>query len=289
MMASELVKGITIPAPVAISKTDTVLSLGALLSSWDVSSVIVTDKGRVVGAVYGYQLVAYLMGRPNDEVLKRLRQPIGAVMDRLGLFQIPTLSHKERLDSILKRIADNKFGDVALTDDGGHAIGILSLNKIIVCLALRKMKAPMEVRDVASRLKLAGEGQSLSDALRFIMKNRIRRMIIRRNSDYYGLTEREIIKAFFSFQGLQSLSQDEKALQKSNLGQIVDRQSKRLPKVDGDISVHEAWEHLDGDPRGCLIVDDDRIATPWDLAVKPFLEGKLSPLSHQTEPAPRST
>jgi CBS domain-containing protein len=229
------------------------------------------------------------MGRPNDEVLKRLRQPIGDVIERLGLFQIPTLSHKDRLDSILKRMAENKFGDVALTDDDGHPIGILSLNKIIPCLALRKMKAPMKVRDVASRLKLAAEGHSLSDALHFIMKNRIRRIIIKRNSDYYGLTEREIIKAFFSFQGLQSLSQDEKTLQNSNLGQIVDGQSKRLPKVDGDISVHEAWGYLDGDPRTCLIVDEDRIATPWDLAVKPFLEGRLSPLRQHMEPAPRST
>src|SRR4029077_3948195 len=197
MMASELVEGITIPAPVSVSKSDTVLLLGALLSSWDVSSVIVTDKGNVVGAVYGDQLVAYLMGRPNEEVLKRLRQPIGNVMDRLGLFPIPALSHKERVDSIFKSIAENKFGDVALTDDDGHPIGILSLSKIIPCLALRKMKAPMKVRDVASRLKLAAEGQPLSSALRYIMKNRIRRMIIKRDSDYYGLTEREIIKAFF--------------------------------------------------------------------------------------------
>jgi CBS domain-containing protein len=289
MMASELVEGITIPAPVSVSKSDTVLLLGALLSSWDTSSVIVTDKGKVVGAVYGYQLVSYLMGRPNEEILKRLRQPIGNVMDRLGLFQIPSLSHKDGVDSILKSIAENKFGDVALTDDDGHPIGILSLSKIIPCLALRKMKAPMKVRDVASRLKLAAEGQPLSGALRYIMKNRIRRMILKRDGDYYGLTEREIIKAFFSFQGLQSLSRDEKSLQKTTLGQLVDFQSKRLPKVDGDISVHEAWGYLDGDPRACLIVDDDRIATPWDLAVKPFLEGKLSPLRHRVEQAPRST
>ena len=46
MMASELVKGFTIPAPVAVTKDDTVLLLGALLSSWDVSSTIVTEKGN---------------------------------------------------------------------------------------------------------------------------------------------------------------------------------------------------------------------------------------------------
>ena len=289
MKASELVEGVTIPAPVAVSKDDTVLLLGALLSSWDVSSVIVTDKGKVVGAVYGYQLVAYLMGRPNEEVLKRLRQPIGNVMGRVGLFQIPSLSHKDRFDTVLKRISETKFGDVILTDDDGEPIGVLSLNKIIPCMALRRMKAPMKVRDVSSRLRLADEGKMLPDALRYIMRSRMRRMVVKRDGEYYGLTEREIIRAFFSFQGLQSLSQDGKSLQNSSLGQLVEGQAKRLPKVNGDISVHEAWGYLDGDPRSCLIVDEDSIATPWDLAVKPFLEGKLSPTRRQMESVPRST
>jgi CBS domain-containing protein len=289
MMASELVKGITIPAPVTVSKADTVLLLGALLSSWDVSSVIVTDQGKLVGAVYGYQLVSYLMSRPNGEVLKRLREPIGHVMERLGLFKIPSLSYKEKYDSVLNMIAENRFGDVVLTNDEGLPIGILSLNKIVPALALRKMKADMRVRDVASKLKLASEKQPLSDALRYIMRNRIRRMIIKRDGDYYGLTEREIIRAFFSFQGLQSLSQEAKTLHTWDLGQLIDGQARRLPRVNGDISVHSAWEYLDGDPRACLIVDDDRIATPWDLAVKPFLEGKLTSQRRRMEPAPRST
>jgi len=28
-------------------------------------------------------------------------------------------------------------------------------------------------------------------------------------------------------------------------------------------------------PGACVIVDHDRIATPWDLVVKPYFEGKL--------------
>jgi hypothetical protein len=147
----------------------------------------------------------------------------------------------------------------------------------------------MKVRDVASRLRLADEGKMLPDALRYIMRSRMRRMVVKRDGEYYGLTEREIIRAFFSFQGLQSLSQDGKSLQNSSLGQLVEGQAKRLPKVNGDISVHEAWGYLDGDPRSCLIVDEDSIATPWDLAVKPFLEGKLSPTRRQMESVPRST
>jgi hypothetical protein len=61
----------------------------------------------------------------------------------------------------------------------------------------------------------------------------------------------------------------------SSLGQLVGNQAKRLPTVNGDINVHDAWQYLDGDPKACLIVDDDLIATPWDLVMKPFLEDKL--------------
>ena len=48
MNASELVEGITVPAPVTVSKSDPVLLLGALLSSWGVSSVIVTDNDKAI-------------------------------------------------------------------------------------------------------------------------------------------------------------------------------------------------------------------------------------------------
>jgi hypothetical protein len=108
-----------------------------------------------------------------------------------------------------------------------------------------------------------------------MMRNRIRRAIVKRNNDFYGLTERDIIRAFFSFKGLQSLSDDSVGLLNSSLGQTVGGQLKHLPRVSGSLNVHEAWSYLVGDPSGCLIVDDDRIATPWDLVIKPFLEGRL--------------
>src|SRR5579863_5401660 len=133
MNASELIEGITVPAPVTVSKSDPVLLLGALLSSWDVSSVIVTDNGKVIGAVYGYQLVAYLMSHPNREVLERLGHPIEQVTDRLGLSQIPSVSRKESFDSILRRLAENRLGEVILTDENGLPTGVLSLNQIIPC------------------------------------------------------------------------------------------------------------------------------------------------------------
>jgi predicted transcriptional regulator len=275
MMASELVKGFTIPAPVAVSKDDTVLLLGALLSSWDVSSTIVTEKGKVIGAVYGFQLVSYLINSPNDELFKRLLLPIGQVMEGLGLSQIPSLSQKDRFDSIMKKIASNKFGDVILTNENGQPVGVLSLSQVISSLAHKRKKVNMKVRDVATRLKLAAEEQPLSDALRYMMRNRMTRTIIKRNGKFYGLTEREILKAFFSLDGLQSLHDDPQKLLGSSLGELVGGRAKQLPRVNGDIHVHEAWRYLKGDPSACVIVDQNRVATPWDLVMKPYFEGKL--------------
>jgi predicted transcriptional regulator len=275
MMASELVKGFTIPAPVAVSKDDTVLMLGALLSSWDVSSTIVTDKGKVIGAVYGFQLVSYLINSPNEELFKRLLLPIGQVVEGLGLSQIPSLSQSDRFDSLMKKIASNEFGDVILTNDSGHPVGVLSLTQVISSLALKKKKVNMKVRDVATKLELAAEEQPLLDALRYMMRNRIRRTIIKRKGKFYGLTEREILRAFFSLDGLQSLHDDPQKFLTSSLGQLVGGRAKQLPRVNGHIHVHEAWRYLKGDPNTSLIVDHDRVATPWDLVMKPYFEGKL--------------
>ena len=275
VMVSELVKGTIVPAPVTVSKGDTVLLLGTLLASWNVSSVIVTDNGKMVGAVYGYQLVARLMTRTNKQILKLLLQPISQVMGVMSLSQAPSVRPKDTVSSLLTKIAKRRFGDVILTGNNGRPIGILSLSNIVPCLALRKKKVPVKVKDVSSRLKLASQEHSLSDALRYMMRNRIRRAVVKRDAEFFGLTEREIMKTFFSFEGLQSLSEDARSFPHSSLGQIIDGQAKRLSKVKGDVNIHDAWGHLDGDPRGCLIVDESLIATPWDLVMKPFLEGKL--------------
>ena len=277
MNVSELLEGSTVRPPVAVSMEDNVLLLGNMLSSWDISSVVVTDGSEVIGAVYGYQLVAHLMNLPSAEILDRLRQPIGQVIEGLGVSQITYVSHGDDFHSVLKKIAGNRYGDVTITNDGGASIAVLSLSQIVPCLVLRNMTAPMKARDVASRLKVTTEEQPLSDALRYMMLNRIRRNVIKRDGEFYGITEREIIRAFFSYEGLQSLSQDADSFLSSTLGQMVGVKMKRLSGVNGEISVNEAWEHLEADPSACLIVDDDCIATPWDLVMKPFLEGKLLP------------
>jgi CBS domain-containing protein len=275
MMASELAKGFTVPAPVVVSKDDTVLLLGALLSSWDISSTIVADNDKILGAVYGFQLVSYLMNSPEGELFKRLVLPVGQALEGLGLTQIPSLSYRERFDSIMEKIASNKFGDVVLTNDSGQLVGVLSLNRIISSLALKKKRVNMKVRDVASRLELAAEEQPLLDALRYMMRSRVRRTVIRRKGKFYGLTEREVLQAFFSLEGLQSLNEDPQKFLKSRLGQLVGGRAKQLPRVSGDIHVHQAWKYVKGDPSACVIVDHDRIATPWDLVMKPYFEGKL--------------
>ncbi|MGH9917870.1 MAG: hypothetical protein ACRD6W_03200, partial [Nitrososphaerales archaeon] len=176
---------------------------------------------------------------------------------------------------VLRIVAENRLGDVILTEAGGRPMGTLSLSKIVTCLALRNKKSPLKLKSVSSKLKLASEGESFSDTLRYMMRNRIRRAVVKRERDFYGITEREIMKAFFSHRELQSLSEGDNGSPNTTLGNLADGHAKLLPKLDGDVDVHEAWRHLDGDPRSCLIVDHNRIATPWDLVIKPFLEGNL--------------
>ncbi len=277
MNVSELLQGTTVRPPVAVSKEDSVLQLGTMLSSWDVSSVFVTDGSEVLGALYGYQLVAHLMNLPSAEILSRLSQSIGQVIEGLGVSEISYLSHRDDFQSVLKKIAANRYGDVTITDDDGEPIAVLSLSQIIPCLVLRNMTVPLKVRDVASRLKVTSEEQPLSDSLRYMMLNRIRRTVVKRDGEFYGLTEREFIEAFFSSEGMQSLSQDAGGFLNSILGEMLGVRAKRLNRVNGEISVHEAWERLVVDPSACLVVDDDCIATPWDLVMKPFLEDKLNP------------
>ncbi len=175
MLASELVEGSTIPSPVTITKAQTVILVGTLLSCKEISSAILTDNSKIIGTIYGYQLVFFLTESPVGKLYANLFQPVGLLTERLPVVGIPSVSLRESCDSILKKIAQNRFGDVIITNEEGLPIGILSLSQIASCLALRMKTVGMKVRDVASKLKLSDEGRPLSEVLPYMLRHRIKK------------------------------------------------------------------------------------------------------------------
>jgi hypothetical protein len=54
----------------------------------------------------------------------------------------------------------------------------------------------------------------------------------------------------------------------------MDRASQ-VPVLDGSRKLEEAWQICGDVPTTAAIVNDDMMATPWDLVIKPFIERKL--------------
>ena len=119
------------------------------------------------------------------------------------------------------------------------------------------------------------EETSIGEILRFMVKNGVRRAVINREDKFYGCTERELLYAMFSMEGIQSLMDDPKRLLNTPLEKFTSAHWFEIPQVEGSIGVEEAWRLAQQDGNSSLVVDQEFIATPWDLIMKPYLQGNL--------------
>ncbi|MDV3277664.1 MAG: hypothetical protein LYZ69_04255 [Nitrososphaerales archaeon] len=119
------------------------------------------------------------------------------------------------------------------------------------------------------------EENLLIEVFRFMMRHRVRRLVIQRRKRFYCCTEREIMRALFSPDGFQLLRDDPNALLEMPIEHFVSPFLSPVTNLSGDHDVAEGWVHAANSPSCTVIVDEERIASPWDLVIRPFLAGKL--------------
>lgn len=274
MRCQAFLKDATVPAPIIIGPDFFVVMVGSLLASQDVSSAIVMKDGKLRGAIYGYQVVKFLLEGGTEGLYQRLYSQLPQDREMIPPADIPSVTGLDQCETALAKIASHRFGDVLLTTTDYEPIGVVSL-PLTVKLLSRKGRCKMKLKDVASPLKLVAGNESVSETINFMMSNRVRRVVFKRESGYYCCTEREFLRTMFSMQGLQMIKDDPESLLSQKVETIAMSRASQIPTLDGSRRVEEAWEICANVPLVTAIVNDDMIATPWDLVVKPYIERKL--------------
>ncbi len=274
LMVSEFIEDGLAPAPVPLSPQELGVTCGSLLAWRDVGCGIVAEQEKVAGVFYGYQLVFMISRTSKDKLYSSLWTPLKDLVHILPLESISLFQLGDRSSDIFKSIIAKRFGDVLIIANS-HPVTLITLKEILAALTRRFDRLDLDTRTIASPLKLIQEDTRMEDLLDFMLRNRIRRAVIKENGHYFSCTERELLRYFFSMQGLEVLRESPEVLLSKPVGEMVKEQGEKLPVVSGDLDVADAWKAAQSTKGLAVIVDEEKIATPWDLVVKPYLEGKL--------------
>lgn len=230
--------------------------------------------GKIRGAMYGYQVVKFIMEGGTDNLYRRLYTQMPMDHEIIPLAQVPAVTGLDQCETALGKIAENRFGDVLLVTTDYEPVGVVSL-PLVVKLLSQKGKCKMRLKEVASPLKLITGNETVSETLNFMISNRIRRVVFKRDSIFYCCTEREFLKGMFSMNGLETIRDNPQGLLGQKVETFAMERASHIPTLDGSRKVEEAWEICREIPTATAIVNGDMIATPWDLVLKPYIEKKL--------------
>jgi CBS domain-containing protein len=223
--------------------------------------------GRKNRAVFGFSSLPRFMTNGPKGFTKLLEEPCERASDELASVTID-----DDLESLLDTFASRRLG-FALVHGVGAAErqrSFVSLTDLLELYGRKTISTDLLIKDVATPIFSMPRTTSIRSALRAMFRRRYRRVFI---SEREFVSDRSVMEHVFSPFILEQAGWDPG---RDVLGAPIDRLEKLAPLVAGPrTSLRTAAFKLKGDRGQCLIVGGDKVATPWDVIMKPWIARKL--------------
>ena len=275
LTCSSFLENAILPPPLIIDKDDPLVSVGTTLLAKEVSCAVIRDKNGVYKSIQPYQIISLLLQSKPDEMYGLLYEPVSKFVDAVSPSSLPLVHSDDPFAKALTKMGKNRFTDVMVLDDHDLPSGMFSVRNVVRFLSGRTDSIGMSLEEVSSRLIPVDGEESIIDVFRFMVRNRVKRAVIKEGEAFYCCTESEAMSRIFSFAGLNLLRDDPDTLLKMPIEWLVHPFQNHVPSLSGGLDVAEGWIQASWTSNCTLVVDDERIATPWDLVMKPFESGKL--------------
>lgn len=215
--------------------------------------------------VSSHSCLSKLLEVDTRECSRLLSQPCKKVCSELA--RVPANS---QMETLLKTFYSTGFG-FACIEKESELRGLVSLRDLLLLYQKSMFKTDLSVKDVASSpIYSLSKEASLREALDGMFKHQFRRILI--SEERRIVSDREIIKHLFSPSRISEFSEDAFTMFDTKLAHV---KSTPPRSVDPDTPVNLASLELYSSMGGCLICNEG-IITPWDIVMKPWIQGRLS-------------
>jgi len=232
----------------------------------DAVPIAYADERRNRG-VFGFSSLPRFVAKGPKGFAKLLEEPCERASEELA-----SVTADEDLESLLDAFASRRLG-FALVHGVGASKGrtsFVSLTDVLGLYGRRIVSTDLLVKDVTTPIFSMPRTTSIRSALQEMFRRRHRRVFI---SEREFVSDRGMMEHLFSPFVLEQIEWDPG---RDVLAAPIDRLEKVTPMVAGSrMSLRTAAHKLKRDRGQCFVVGGDRVATPWDVVMKPWMKNQL--------------
>jgi CBS domain-containing protein len=240
-----------------------------LLRMKDVDAVpIVTQRGTRGRAVFGFSSLPKLVTLGPARFDRLLRGPCEEASDTLV-----SLSVEEDLESLLETFNSSGLGVALVRGTGSDKrTGLVSLADVLRLYSSGAIRTDITTEDVGTRIFSLPRNTPIRRALQEMFRHSYRRIFLPGERTY--VSDRGVMGYIFSPVVLEEIGNHP---HEDILAAPLDEAEKETPLVVAPgTAVKMAALKLQGDRGGCLVTRGDKVITPWDVVMKPWLSGRLT-------------
>jgi CBS domain-containing protein len=176
-------------------------------------------------------------------------------------------------DDILQAYSLTRFGGARVTKGGSEAL--VTLGDALGLIGSGKLSTHMTTDDVCSVPIAIAEEVAIIDAIRMMISNNIRRLFVRGGKGKF-ISDRTLIDFMFSPARLEIARDDPEKWLDGGVAKLATKTPGRCRTGDLD----EASKAMGQAPDDCLLTDESRVISRWDIVVKPWRARKLATLEN---------
>ena len=174
----------------------------------------------------------------------------------------------EPFEDILEAFSATKFGGARVTR--GDAEALVTLGDAVGLVSQERLTTQMSTEEVSSIPIAISKDRPIIDAVREMVSRNVRRLFIEREQGRF-ISDRTLIDYMFSPQRL-GIARDRPELW---IDEPIEKVGTKAPGRCEAGSLDEASKAMGPSPDDCLMTDDWRLISRWDIIVKPWRAGKL--------------
>jgi len=249
------------------------MSAGILMTFRQIYFLPVVRDARVVGRFDGEHVVQVLEKVRDGGPWRLVAYHVGDVYEKT----VSQLSAKNSLSSLIRSMGELRFGHGCIVEDG-KLIATISLRDLALYFSSIGVSTGVRVGEIAQPIISLPAESTTFELIGTLLSKHIRRVVVDGMKKRLLADDRLVVQNSFSNEGLVAIKYTTKVFFERHLSQL---ELIEPGNISGDQDLAEGWKKIYANPAHCLLVDDDKILTPWDAFVTPYVQGRLTSIAKE--------
>jgi len=216
------------------------------------------------GAFGSYGILKRVSESPPKDYYKTLWSNSAEIPIWIG-----SCKFEDPFDDILQAYSLTGFGGARVTRGVDEAL--VTLGDAVGLITSGKMSTHMLTDDVCSVPIVIAKNVPIIEAIREMVSHNIRRLFVKGGQGKF-FSDRTLIDFMFSPERLETARDSPEMWLDGEVGNLVTKSPGRCQTGDLD----QAAKDIGQAPDDCLLTDESRVISRWDMIVKPWRAGKLA-------------